>query len=824
MAGTRITDLDPITAVEISPLDQLVLVDRDDLTMPDGTDKRCEIGELQGALETLMGLGTAAQSDVGDFVLSQGSAYVPASPAPIRLMTNGTVYGSTGATNVGYRSSFLQLVSKAPSAIDDAVISIDQVFQGFVVTDGVISGGTNLQSTVGGFTSGMTGQLAVCPGVIPAGTTVTFVDANNLTLSAASTNGSGLMVDVNPLIRTTGIHVKQYSPRDNGGDTSAILGLSTGGGPAGSFYKTAGRRPSGFADYSNSSQPALEVFNDGGSAGVLSIVGSSIFGITGHSADAYVARLDNAGAKGVLVVPGDAVFDTRVAYAVGNWIKNGPDINKTFSVLLNGDVVGRTLSMSGLTGATALARFVGATATGAPTSGTFSVGDWIIAVAEARVLICTVAGSPGTWGGQARPLGSAGGDLQGSYPNPTLANSVTVSGTLGAAAFASSGSPGAVQPARFMGATATGAPVSGTFSAGDYVVDIAEARLLICTVAGTPGTWGGQARPLGAAGGDLAGSTYPDPVIAAGAVTLSKMANLAASSFVGNNTGSAATPLALSVAQAKTLLALTKTDVGLSNVDNIADASKAFAGSQITSGTVAEARIDAAIARDSEMAATYQPLDPDLTAIATAGGGWLADTNTWTRTGNSTFTLSVDATGWLTPGTKISVSDTTTKYGVIITSVFSAGTTTVTLVTTSDYSLVSTLTVPLYSYAVNPVGWPRAFNWSPTLSGWSTNPTNAVYRWFTVGRNMNLIVRQGAVGTSNATSHTMTLPAAAASITNMAWAYVVKAIDATVTQAGEIVILSGGTGASLAGILATSNNTATGDSRIATGQVFYEFA
>jgi trimeric autotransporter adhesin len=42
--------------------------------------------------------------------------------------------------------------------------------------------------------------------------------------------------------------------------------------------------------------------------------------------------------------------------------------------------------------------------------------------------------------------------------------------------------------------------------------------------------------------------------IAAAAVTLAKMANLAANSIIGNNTGSGATPIALSISQVKTLL------------------------------------------------------------------------------------------------------------------------------------------------------------------------------------------------------------------------------------------------------------------------------
>ena len=56
--------------------------------------------------------------------------------------------------------------------------------------------------------------------------------------------------------------------------------------------------------------------------------------------------------------------------------------------------------------------------------------------------------------------------------------------------------------------------------------------------------------------GDVTGSGTGSfaATIAAGAVSLSKMANLAANSFIGNNTGSAATPLALSGTQATALL------------------------------------------------------------------------------------------------------------------------------------------------------------------------------------------------------------------------------------------------------------------------------
>lgn len=49
--------------------------------------------------------------------------------------------------------------------------------------------------------------------------------------------------------------------------------------------------------------------------------------------------------------------------------------------------------------------------------------------------------------------------------------------------------------------------------------------------------------------------------IAAGAVTLGKMADLAANSIIGNNTGSPTSPIALSPSDVKTLLAITESDV-----------------------------------------------------------------------------------------------------------------------------------------------------------------------------------------------------------------------------------------------------------------------
>lgn len=62
---------------------------------------------------------------------------------------------------------------------------------------------------------------------------------------------------------------------------------------------------------------------------------------------------------------------------------------------------------TGLTGATSASRYVGATTTGAPTSGTFLKGDFVIDQ-SGLIWVCTAAGSPGTWdspgGGSGRTL------------------------------------------------------------------------------------------------------------------------------------------------------------------------------------------------------------------------------------------------------------------------------------------------------------------------------------------------------------------------------------------------------------------------------------
>jgi parallel beta-helix repeat protein len=170
---------------------------------------------------------------------------------------------------------------------------------------------------------------------------------------------------------------------------------------------------------------------------------------------------------------------------------------------------------AGLTGAVASSRYAGATASGAPVSGTFAVGDWIIDQTGA-IWICTAAGSPGTW-------------------------TETAGGGGSAADYAPSGLTGATAASRYAGATASGAPVSGTFAKGDFVADQTGA-FWVCTTAGTPGTWtavsgsgGGLTNPMSAVGDTIYGGT-------AGAATRLAGSTSATPKVLGQTgTGSAAT-------------------------------------------------------------------------------------------------------------------------------------------------------------------------------------------------------------------------------------------------------------------------------------------
>ena len=80
---------------------------------------------------------------------------------------------------------------------------------------------------------------------------------------------------------------------------------------------------------------------------------------------------------------------------------------------------------AGMTGATASSRYVGATSSGAPTTGTFAVGDWIIDQ-TGKIYVATVAGSPGTWVQVGAGGGGGASITQVTFAESTAAPNATV--------------------------------------------------------------------------------------------------------------------------------------------------------------------------------------------------------------------------------------------------------------------------------------------------------------------------------------------------------------------------------------------------------------
>lgn len=177
-------------------------------------------------------------------------------------------------------------------------------------------------------------------------------------------------------------------------------------------------------------------------------------------------------------------------------------------------------------------------------------------------------------------------------------------------------------------------------------------------------------------------------------------------------------------------------------------------------------------------------------AFTTDTDGWMVDANAWTYVNATTFTTPNDRTGTYVKGVKLKYTQTTAKYAYVIASSYASGTTTVTITGGSDYSLANAaVSSPFYSRST-PQGFPNWFNWVPTMTGFSSNPTGGVYRFKIVGNTVTAVVRQPYTGTSNANSLHLSAPVTSATITDGVWANFADVTDNGTGTQGMISIAS----------------------------------
>jgi hypothetical protein len=137
------------------------------------------------------------------------------------------------------------------------------------------------------------------------------------------------------------------------------------------------------------------------------------------------------------------------------------------------------------------------------------------------------------------------------------------------------------------------------------------------------------------------------------------------------------------------------------------------------------------------------------------------------------FTINADVTSYIRKGTFLKFTQSTVKYGVVYTSVFNSGLTTIVLIPNTDYPLTNTaISSTYYSNITYPDGWPVWFNYDPEPLGWSTLPSaNIVYEYMTIGTLMTISINQPSSSggiVSNATTMKFSTPCLTVSSTVVA--------------------------------------------------------
>jgi hypothetical protein len=120
-----------------------------------------------------------------------------------------------------------------------------------------------------------------------------------------------------------------------------------------------------------------------------------------------------------------------------------------------------------------------------------------------------------------------------------------------------------------------------------------------------------------------------------------------------------------------------------------------------------------------------------------SSNGWNADANTWTYASASTFTISGDYTAIYTKGTRIKWTQTTVKYGTVVSSSYGAPNTTVTILVNTNYVVTNAaISANYYSYLAAPLSFPQWFTYTSTGTNITLGNGTIVAKYMTVGKTL----------------------------------------------------------------------------------------
>lgn len=173
--------------------------------------------------------------------------------------------------------------------------------------------------------------------------------------------------------------------------------------------------------------------------------------------------------------------------------------------------------------------------------------------------------------------------------------------------------------------------------------------------------------------------------------------------------------------------------------------------------------------------------------------GWISANESWTYNSATTIIVPSDATTKYAVGDKIKLTQSATVKYFYVTGVAS---TLLTITGGSDYTLTNNaITLNAYSHASSPLNFPQWFNYAPTYTGFSSNPSvgSGVINFNIIGRMLTVNFFPGTGGTSNATTFTISLPVASAAIDYNLIAGSPTDNNSVLTTAGKVNFLAGST-------------------------------